>query len=103
MSGSKAPGARGEPRRFASFDQYLQETGVADEVRISVEKRIIAEMLEEERKNAGLSKAELARMVGTSRPQIDRVLDPLSQNVTIETLKRVAAALGKRVHIELIG
>ena len=101
MIEKKEPRRRGTSRRYASFDHYLKEMGVADEVRIAVEKRVIAEQFEAARIRIGLTKSELAKRVGTSRPQIDRVLDPESQNVTIETLKKVAQAMGKRLHIEL--
>jgi hypothetical protein len=33
---------------------------------------------------------------------VDRVLDPEAGNVTIETLQRAAALVGKRVRIELV-
>ena len=41
-------------------------------------------------------------MVGTSRTQVDRILNPTSQNISMVTLNRVAAALGKRIHFELV-
>jgi antitoxin HicB len=89
-------------RAYVDFDDYLRDKGIEYEVKIAVEKRTIALQLEAERKSFGISKAELARRVGTSRAQIDRILDPKSQNVTIESLKRVASAVGKRLHLELI-
>lgn len=88
--------------QFADFDDFLRDRGIEKQIKGAVEKRIIAMQLEERRIEAGVSKAELARRVGTSRPQIDRILDPRSQNVTIETLGRVAAVLGKRLHLALI-
>jgi antitoxin HicB len=61
----------------------------------------IAYQLEEARKAQKMTKASLAAKLGTSRAQLDRVLDRHNQNVTLETLKRVAAALGKQVRLEL--
>ncbi len=85
-----------------SFDEYLRDEGVAGDVRIAAEKMFVAHQLDEARRDQKVTKAALARSIGTSRAQIDRVLDRHNQNVTIETLKRVAAVLGKRLKIELV-
>lgn len=87
---------------FQDFDEFLESRGVKDKLKARVEKRIIAVQLEQRRKECGISKAELARKIRTSRTQIDRILDPLSQNISLLTLNRVAAALGKKVHYELV-
>jgi DNA-binding phage protein len=92
-----APGTR-----YHDFADFLRDEGIEGEIRARVEKRVIAMQLEARRKECKLSKAELARRIGTSRTQIDRVLDPRSQNVTLETLHRVAAEMGKRLHLQLI-
>jgi DNA-binding phage protein len=87
---------------YTDFDHFLESRGLKSKVKAAVEKRIVAYLLEERRVALKLSKAELARTVGTSRTQIDRVLDPKSQNITLETLNRVAFAMGKRIHLELV-
>jgi hypothetical protein len=38
----------------------------------------------------------------TSRAQLDRLLDPENQSVTLKTLARAAEILGMRVQIELV-
>ena len=38
----------------------------------------------------------------TSRTQVDRVLDPDNGNVTLETLQRAAAVVGRRVEVQLV-
>jgi antitoxin HicB len=85
-----------------SFDQYLEDEGLREELDIAAEKMYIAYQLEQARIAQKISKSALAQRLGTSRAQIDRVLDQHSQNVTIETLKRVAAVLGKQLKLELI-
>ncbi len=87
---------------FEDFDDFLESRGVKEAVKAAVEKRVVALQLDRCRKQNGISKAELARMVGTSRTQIDRILNPQSQNISLVTLNRVAAALGKKVHYELV-
>jgi antitoxin HicB len=102
MTTERGTSGKNPPTAYADFDDFLRAKGFEADIKIAVEKRIIALQLEAERKSFGISKSELARRVGTSRAQIDRILDPRSQNVTIESLKRVAAVMGKRLHFELI-
>ena len=52
------------------------------------------------RKRAGLSQAELARRAGLSQPAVARLEDP-DHNPTLDTLERVAAALGTRLEVGL--
>jgi antitoxin HicB len=85
-----------------TFDQYLDDESLREDVSIAAEKMFIAWQLEQARLDQKMSKSALALKLGTSRAQIDRVLDQHNQNVTIETLKRVAAVLGKRLKLELI-
>jgi DNA-binding phage protein len=87
---------------YNDFDEYLDSRGIRERVEAAVEKRVIALQLDRRRKECAFSKAELARAVGTSRTQIDRVLDPTSQNISLVTLNRVAKALGKKIHYELV-
>ena len=65
-------------------------------------KEVIAWQLADAMKARKLSKSRLAILMHTSRTQIDRVLDPADGNVTIETLQRAAAMVGRRVQLELI-
>jgi antitoxin HicB len=86
---------------FPTLDEYLDQRGLLDRVSIGAEKRAIARQLASEMKSLDLSKSEMAARMGTSRAQLDRVLNPTSQNVTVETLVRAAAVLGRRFHMEL--
>jgi len=52
------------------------------------------------RKHAGMSQAELARRAGLSQPVVARLEDP-DHNPTLDTLERVAAALGTRLEVRL--
>ncbi len=88
--------------RFPSFNAYLAERGKLESVTQRVEKRIIAHQIADQMKKQGVSKTELAARMGTSRAQLDRLLNPNAQNVTIETIGRAAQALGQRFHMELV-
>jgi len=65
-------------------------------------KRVLAWQIEEAMKKQHLTKAEMARRMETSRSQLDRLLDPESNSVTLETLTRAARATGRQVKLELI-
>ncbi len=49
----------------------------------------------------GLTNAEMAKRMATSRSQLDRLLDPDNDDVTLSTLARAAAALGREIRLEL--
>ena len=53
-------------------------------------------------KEKGLSKSEMARRMETSRPALDRLLDPANDSVTLRTLRKAAAAVGRRIRLELV-
>jgi hypothetical protein len=57
--------------------------------------------LSEEMKRQGISKARLAKLMNTSRPQVDRILKARG-NVAIETPQRVAALVGRQLRLELV-
>lgn len=87
--------------RGSSLDDFLVEDGVLPEFQARAIKEVVAWQLAEAMKERGLSKAELARLMRTSRTQVDRVLDPANGNVTIETLQRAAQLVGRRLQLEL--
>lgn len=86
----------------SSLDDFLEEEGVLTEFQAQAIKEVIAWQLGEAMKKRKLSKTRLAELMHTSRAQINRVLDPTDHNVTLETLQRAAAVVGRRVQVELI-
>jgi transcriptional regulator with XRE-family HTH domain len=52
-------------------------------------------------KRQGMTKAQLAELMNTSRAQVDRVLKAKG-NVTIETLQRAAEIVGRQLRLELV-
>lgn len=86
----------------SSLDDLLVEEGTLGEFQAKAIKEVIAWQLGEAMKERKLSKSKLATLMHTSRPQIDRLLDPNEGNVTLETLQRAAAIVGRRVQVELV-
>lgn len=54
------------------------------------------------RTEAGLTQAELAKLVGTSRSVISRLEDDDYEGHSLAMLRRIAAALDKRVEIRFV-
>ena len=76
----------------SSFDDYLKEEGLYEEVTARAIKRVIARQLGSLMQAEGLTKSELAKRMQTSRAQLDRLLDPDNESVTLGTLAKAAQA-----------
>ena len=87
--------------RGSDFDEFLREEGILEEVEALAAKRLIAHELGQIMAKERLSKAALARRMGTSRSQVDRLLDPDNESVTLATLAKAAAAVGQRLRVSL--
>ena len=85
-----------------TLEEFLDEIGIRDEVYDAAVQRVISWQFEEARKARALSKKDMATTMGTSRSQVDRVLDPDNVAVSLQMLARAATALGKRLKIELV-
>ena len=83
------------------FDDYLRDEHLLDDAQATAAKRVIAFQIAQEMKRARLTKSEMAFRMKTSRPAVDRLLDPANRSVTLSTLERAAAALGKKLKVEL--
>jgi antitoxin HicB len=87
--------------RGSSFDDFLKEDGVFEEVQAKALKRALAEQLDDAMQAINLSKVDMAKRMETSRSQLDRVLDPANLSVQLDTLMKAANAVGKTVEIKL--
>lgn len=89
------------PHIGSSLDDLLKEEGIFEEVQVQAIKEVIAWQLEEAMKKKQVSKARLAKLLRTSRTQVNRLLDPQS-DVTLSSLQRAAALVGRRVRLDLV-
>jgi len=94
--------SRKKGRIGSSFDDFLKDAGVFNEVEAVAVKRVIAWQLEEAMKTRRMTKLQMARRMKTSRSQLDRLLDPSHSGVTLETLARAAQVLGRHIRVELV-
>lgn len=90
------------PHVGSTFESWLDEQGIREDVTAAAIKEVIAAQLAAEMKKKGITKARMAEMMETSRAQIDRLLDPNNNSATLETLMRAAKAVGRQLRLELI-
>jgi hypothetical protein len=85
----------------SSIDDFLKQEGILEETQAQAIKEVVAWQLAEAMKRKKISKSRMAAMLKTSRSQVDRLLDS-RDDITLLSLQRAAAMVGKRVLIELV-
>jgi antitoxin HicB len=95
-------GTKANPHVGSDFDDFMKEEGLYDEAQAVAVKRVLAFQLERDMQKARLTKAAMARKMGTTRAQLDRLLNPENPSTTLQTLVKAAGAVGKRVKIVLV-
>lgn len=90
------------PHRGSTLDDLLKEEGVFEEFQAAAIKNVIAFQLSQAIEDNHLTKTQMASRMKTSRAQLNRLLDPKDGNVTLETLQKAAAILGRELKVELV-
>jgi DNA-binding Xre family transcriptional regulator len=85
----------------SNFDDFLQEESLLESSIAVALKRVIAWQIDQEMKAQKLTKTELAKRMHTSRAALNRLLDENDASLTLTTLASAAAALGKKVNLQL--
>jgi antitoxin HicB len=85
----------------SSIDDFLKEEGIFEDMQAQALKEVVAWQLADAMKKQKISKARMATLLKTSRTQIDRLLDP-KNDITLSSLQRAAAMVGRRVTIQLV-
>ena len=90
------------PRTGSALDDLLEEDGKLVEAEAIAVKRLLAWQIDRTMTEARLTKAEMARRMNTSRVSLNRLLDSENPSATLLTMHKAAAALGKRLKVELV-
>jgi antitoxin HicB len=85
----------------SGIDEFLKEEGIFEEAQVQAVKEVVAWQLAEAMKEKKISKNRMATMLKTSRSQVDRLLNG-KDDITLGSLQRAAAMVGRRVSIELV-
>lgn len=86
----------------STLDDFLKEEGIYEEAKTQIAKEMIAWQIEQAMKKKGLTKKRMAELMETSRTQVDRLLNPKDHNVTLATLEKAAAVVGRQLRLELV-
>jgi predicted XRE-type DNA-binding protein len=97
----KRKSTKTNPHHGSSFETFLDEEGYLEQATAKAIKRVMAWQLQQAMKKRKVSKAALAKRLKTSRSQLDRILDPANDQVSLASLVRTAHAVGQRVRFEL--
>ena len=85
----------------SSIDDFMKDEGIFEEAQAQAVKEVVSWQLAEAMKAQRISKNKMAALLKTSRSQLDRILDP-KNDITLSTLQKAAAMVGRRVSIELV-
>jgi len=85
----------------STLDDFLHEEGFYKAAKAEAVTRVITWQIAEEMRKQGITKTQMAERMHTSRAQVDRILKAKG-NVTIETLQRAAALIGRELRLELV-
>lgn len=96
MNNNTEKGSAGE-----LFEDFLREQDTVEETTERAVKRVLAFQLAAAMKEQSISKVEMAKRLKTSRSQLDRLLDPKNDTVTLAILVRAARAVGRSLRLEL--
>jgi antitoxin HicB len=90
------------PHRGSRFEDFLDDEGILEAVTAAAQKRVLSWQVSQLMERQNISKTEMARRMRTSRAALERLLDPENPSVTLQTIGRAAAALGRKVEIKLV-
>lgn len=88
--------------RGNDFCDFLADEGIRPEVEVLALKRVVALQLQQILEQEHITKTQLATRMKTSRASLDRILDPANPSLTVASLGKAAAALGRKVELRFV-
>lgn len=86
----------------SNFDDFLNEQGCLEEVEAAALKRVIAWKIKQSMEENGLNKTQLAKKMHTSRPAVDRLLDPANTSISLKTIVKAAQACNMQLTLDVV-
>lgn len=93
---------RKNPHIGSRFEDWLKDEGIYEDTTNTAIKKVVAWQIQQAMQEQNLTRTEMARRMETSRVQLNRLLDPKNDGVTLATLSRAAAIVGRRLRLELV-
>ena len=88
--------------RGSDFRDFLAGEGILPEEEVLALKRVVSLQLQQILEEDHVTKTELASRMKTSRASLDRMLDPCNPSLTVASLGKAAAALGRKVELRFV-
>jgi predicted XRE-type DNA-binding protein len=85
----------------SEFNDFLEDEGIKNEVEAEAIKKVIAWQVQSYINEHAINKTVFAKLMQTSRSQLDRLLDPDNTSVSLNTLVTAANVMGKKLEIKL--
>ena len=85
----------------SSFDDFLVEESISNRVEELSIKKALALGLQQFMAEEGVTKTDLAERLHTSRSQLDRLLDPNNEALTLSSMRQAADVMGKKLIMAL--
>ncbi|MCJ8270004.1 MAG: helix-turn-helix domain-containing protein [Psychrosphaera sp.] len=86
----------------SNFDDFLDSEGCREEVEAAAFKRVLVWKIQQSMDEKGLNKTQMAKKMQTSRPAIDRLLDPDNTSITLQTAVKAAQACNMKLTLDLV-
>ena len=86
----------------SSFDDFLDDEGILAEAQAIAVARVLAWEVSQYLKEHNTSKTAFAKTLETSRMQVNRLIDPEDTSVNLNTMAKVAEAMGKKLEFRLV-
>ena len=93
---------KNNPHIGSTLEDFLKEEGIYEDATNFAVKEVLAWQVQQAMEKHGITNAEMARRMGTSRAHLDKLLDPKNDKVQLDTVQRAAAAVGRRVRLVLV-
>lgn len=90
------------PNRGSSFEVFLKEEGLLEASTTTAVKKVLAWQIEQAMRTQHITKSAMAARMHTSRSQLERLLDPEMTGISLETIQRAAAVVGRELRVELV-
>lgn len=85
----------------STFDSFLEEEGILEEVEAKAIKKVLSMLIERELEHNEITRSALAKKMKTSRTAVNRLLDPENTSVTLATMVKASIALGRKIEFSI--
>lgn len=89
------------PNIGTPFESWRDKDVVFAQTSIGPIKRALARQVAAAMAQDGLTRTQMARRMGTSRGTLDRLLNAEIESISLATLQKAAAAVGRKLYLDL--